>query len=187
MKEAMNHEIILGRQKTALLVIDVQEKIYKAVRKHEKMLDKILKLINGANTLEVPIYFTEQYPKGLGETIQPIKEKIEDKAVEKFTFSCSGAGNLFLNFAEKGIKQVIVCGIEAHVCVQQTVLDLIANGFQVNVPLDAISSRNKIDFKAAVQRMSNHGAEIMTVEAILFELMGNCKIKEFKTVSSIIK
>lgn len=187
MKETLKHEVILDRQRTALLVIDVQEKIYKAVRKHEKMLDKIIKLVNGANTLEVPIFFTEQYPQGLGETIQPIKEKIEGKALEKFTFSCSGAGDLFLHLSQNGINQVIVAGIEAHVCVQQTVLDLIANGFQVNVPLDAISSRYKIDFKTSVQRMSDHGAEIMTVEAILFELMGNCKIAEFKTVSSIIK
>lgn len=183
----MRHKTILVKDKTVFLIIDVQEKIYKAVRKHERMLDKIMKLIRGTKLLDIPTYYTEQYPEGLGETVEVIKSEVGGSSVKKLSFSCSGADNLFNQLKDKGIEYVIVCGIESHVCVQQTVLDLLANGFRVNVPVDAISSRFKIDYETAVRRMEKHGAEITTVEAVLFELMETCKIPEFKSISSLIK
>jgi nicotinamidase-related amidase len=103
------------------------------------------------------------------------------------TFSCAGAGNLFPRLKDNNALQVVVAGIESHVCVQQTVLDLLANEFQVNVAADAISSRNELDYKTAIDRMRHHGAEITTTEAILFELLNVCGTDEFKQISKIVK
>lgn len=187
MNKVKRNPVILKRQKTALIIVDVQERILKVMRKHEKLLINILKLIKGAKTLSVPIYYTEQYPKGLGETVQEIKNELEGVAIQKLSFSCSGAENFFKELKQKQIEQVIVCGIESHVCVQQTVLDLLANGFQVNLPVNAVSSRFKMDYTTAINRMGIHGAEITTVESILFELLEVCGTEEFKIVSSFIK
>jgi len=103
------------------------------------------------------------------------------------SFSCSGAGNLFQEFNSKNLSQVVVCGIESHVCVQQTVLDLIENNLQVNLAADAVSSRKEIDYKTALDRMRNHGAEITTTESILFELLNVCGTTQFKEISKIVK
>jgi nicotinamidase-related amidase len=187
MNSVKRHPVILKRQKSALIIIDVQERILKVMRKHEKLLENILKLIKGVKTLNLPIYYTEQYPKGLGETIQEIKNELEGDAIQKLSFSCSGDENLFEELKQKQIAQLIVCGIESHVCVQQTVLDLLANGFQVNLPVNAVSSRFKIDYTTAINRMDKHGAEITTVESILFELLEVCGTQEFKVVSSLVK
>jgi len=151
------------------------------------LIENVLKLIKGSKILGLPIYFSEQYPKGLGPTVQELKEEFTGDAIQKLTFSCSGAENLFKELKENNIEQVIVCGIEAHVCVQQTVLDLLANGFQVNVPVNAVSSRYKIDYNTALIRMEKNGAEITSVESILFELLQICGTPEFKQISSLIK
>ena len=103
------------------------------------------------------------------------------------TFSCSGAENLFEELRTNNIEQVVVCGIESHVCVQQTVLDLLANGFQVNVPANAVSSRFKIDYRTALKRIDKNGAEITTAESVLFELLQICATPEFKQISALVK
>jgi len=187
MEKFIKHPITLDRKKTALLIIDVQERIYQAVRKHKNLIKNIIKLVSGAKILNIPIFYTEQYPKGLGNTIELIKSELDSEAIQKLTFSCAGAGDLFLQLRQKKIEQVIVCGIEAHVCVQQTVLDLLANDFQVNLPVNAVSSRFKVDYDTAVKRMAQHNAEITTVEIILFELLQICKTDEFRKISSLIK
>ena len=185
--EVKRHEILLQNDKTALLVVDIQEKLLRVMHKNKSLVKDVIKLIKGIKVLGIPIYYTEQYPKGLGETAKEIKDELEGEPIQKLSFSCAGAGNLFEQLKEKNISQVIVCGIEAHVCVQQTTLDLLANGFQVNVPANAVSSRTKIDYKTALQRMGKHGAEITTVEAILFELLNVCTTQEFKDIAKIIK
>ena len=187
MSTFIRHPKILDRNKSALLIIDIQEKIYKVVRKHEKLIENVLKLIKGFKILDLPIYYTEQYPKGLGPTISKIKEELVGDAIQKLTFSCSGAENLFEELRNNNIEQVIVCGIESHVCVQQTVLDLLANGFQVNVPANAVSSRFKIDYKTAIKRINKNGAEITTAESVLFELLQICATPEFKQISALVK
>ena len=103
------------------------------------------------------------------------------------SFSCIGAGNLFARLKDNNVKQVVIAGIESHVCVQQTVLDLLANDFQVDVCADAVSSRKENDSKFALERMKNSNAEITTVESILFELMEDSGTEEFKKISAIIK
>lgn len=187
MKNYIKHSKILNKEETALIIIDIQERIYKVVRKHEKLMDNVLKLIKGFKVLNLPIYYTEQYPKGLGATVNTLKNELTGNAIHKMTFSCSHAENLFEKLNNNNIKQVVVCGIESHVCVQQTVLDLLANGFQVNLPVNAVSSRSKVDYKTAIKRMDKHGAEITTVESVLFELLQICGTPEFKQISALVK
>ena len=188
MSELKRNPKILQKEKTALLVIDIQERILGVIRKNQMVVENTLKLIRGSKILNVPIFYTEQYPKGLGETVRDIKAELDgNKAVQKMTFSCSGAENLFHVLKEKEITQVVVCGIESHVCVQQTVLDLLHLGMQVNVPADAVSSRKKLDYNIALDRMRSNGAEITSTESILFELLEVCGTPEFKAISKLVK
>ncbi len=184
----IRHPKLLNREKTALLVIDIQEKILPVIRNNQYVVENTLKLIKGFKILNLPVFFTEQYPKGLGLTTDPLLKELEGyKAIQKMTFSCFGAGNLFERLKDNNISQVAVAGVESHVCVQQTVFDLLANGFQVNLAADAVSSRKEIDYVTAIQRMSKEGAEVTTTESILFELLIESGTEEFKQISKIVK
>lgn len=188
MNEYKRNPKILNREKSALLIIDIQERILGVMRKRDRLIDNTLKLIRGAKIINIPIFYTEQYPKGLGETYRDLKAELGvQDAVQKLTFSCSGAEGLFETLAAKNISQVIVCGIESHVCVQQTVLDLLSNGFQVTIPADALSSRKKFDYETALHRMRSNGAEITSTESVLFELLEVCGTPEFKAISKLVK
>lgn len=181
-------EELLVTNKTCLLIIDVQEKILPVIKDYQNVSDNILKLIRGFKVLNLPIYYTEQYPEGLGPTIQSIKNELEETLpFDKMSFSCYGAGRLFEEFQKKNLTQIVVTGVESHVCVQQTVLDLVANNFQVNVAADAVSSRREKDYTVALERMRQHGAEITTTESILFELLNVCGTAQFKKISKIVK
>jgi nicotinamidase-related amidase len=180
--------IILKKETTALLIIDLQEKILPVIRNYQSVLENTVKLIKGFKAIQLPIYFTEQYPKGLGPTPQKILNELDGyTAHQKMSFSCSGAENLFEEFHQKHLTQIVVCGIESHVCVQQTVLDLITNDHQVNLAADAVSSRREIDYKIALDRMRTLGTEITTTESVLFELLEVCGTPVFKEVSKIVK
>ncbi|MCX8107149.1 MAG: hydrolase [Ignavibacterium album] len=180
--------IILKKEFSALLIIDLQEKILPVIRNSDNVVENTIKLIKGFKTLRLPIYFTEQYPKGLGPTSSRILSELDSyHAIQKMSFSCFGAENLFNEFKQKKLSQIIICGVESHVCVQQTVLDLLANDFQVNVAADAVSSRREFDFQIALERMRTLGAEITTTESILFELLEICGTPEFKEISKIVK
>lgn len=182
------HPKILQREKAALLVIDIQERILPVIFEYERVVENTLKLINGFKILSVPIYCTEQYPKGLGPTESKIKSALDStEAIQKMTFSCNGAGDLFQDLKRKRIKQVVVCGIESHVCVLQTVLDLLAEEIQVHVAADAVSSRRKFDYEIALRRMESNGAEITLTESVLFELLNVCGTEEFKAISKLVK
>ncbi len=188
MSEVKRFSKFLKPEKTGLLIIDIQERILSVINNHQLVFDNTLKLIKGFKVLGLPIYFTEQYPKGLGPTTRSILDELGDiKPFDKMSFSCSGAGELFDEFKKKNLLQIVVCGIEAHVCVQQTVLDLIENGFQVNLAADAVSSRKEMDYRTALDRMRQHGTEVTTTESILFELLNVCGTPQFKEVSKIVK
>mgnify|MGYP000342016265 CR=1 FL=1 len=179
---------ILNRSKSALLVIDIQERILPVIFEHERVINNSIKLIKGFKTLDLPVYYTEQYPKGLGPTAALVKEALEDaKAIEKMSFSCSGAPGLFDELKNKNIEQVVLCGVESHVCVMQTALDLLANDFHVHVAADAVSSRREFDFKIALNRMQSNGAEITLTESVLFELLEVCGTDSFKAISRLVK
>lgn len=179
---------ILVRDSTALLIIDIQEKILKVMADQNSVINNTIKLIKGFKVLNIPIFYTEQYPKGLGATAAQLQKELEGlSAIQKMSFSCFGAGNFFTRLKDNNVTQVVVAGIESHVCVQQTVLDLIANDFQVNVAADAVSSRKEADYKIALDRMKTHGVEVTSTEAILFELLNESGTEEFKLVSKIVK
>ena len=184
----IRHSTILRRGETALLIIDIQEKIFRVMQNSELIIQNTLKLIEGFRILGSEIFVTEQYPKGLGQTELRIREALKGiRPIQKMSFSCSGAGELFITLMEKQITQVVLAGIESHVCVQQTALDLIANGFQVSLAVDACSSRKEIDYDTALSRMRQAGAIVTTTESILFELLNVCGTDEFKQISKIVK
>jgi nicotinamidase-related amidase len=179
---------ILQRDTTALLLIDIQEKILRVMNNPDLVIKNALKLIRGFKVLNIPIFYTEQYPKGIGTTSEALLTELQGLSpIQKMSFSCYGAGNFFTRLTDNNVSQVVVAGIESHVCVQQTVLDLVANNFQVNVAADAVSSRNDLDYKVSLERMRIHGAEVSTSEAILFELLVNCGTDEFREISKIIR
>jgi len=182
------HPHILQRQHTALLIIDVQEKINAVMLDREFLLKNLVKLIRGCRVLGVPIFLTEQYPKGLGPTEPAILEALGEGApIQKMSFSCCGASELTSAIKAKRIKQVMATGIEAHVCVQQTVLDLLSQGYQVHVLRDAVSSRKTTDSETALARMQNAGAVVSTTEAALFELLERAGSPQFKEISKLVK
>ena len=181
-------ENLLTIDKTALLIIDIQERIIRVINEYETVVENTIKLIKGFKALRIPIYYTEQYPKGLGPTVESIQNELEgNDAIQKLTFSCSGAGDLFSELKKNRISQVVVCGVESHVCVQQTVLDLNANDFQVILAADAVSSRRVKDYEISLSRMRQHGADVTTAEALLFELLNVCGTDVFKQISKIVK
>ncbi len=181
-----SHELA-SRTASRLLIVDVQEKLVPMIANYERMLGNCRRLIQGAKILEVPVFATEQYPKGLGHTVGPLKELL-GSIPEKHLFSCAEVLDWGLASEQPDNRfQVVVAGIEAHVCVLQTVLDLLAGGFQVFVPADAISSRGEFDWQIALDRMSSGGAVITTTESVLFEWCERSGTPEFKQISQLIK
>lgn len=182
------HPLILKKETSALLIIDLQERILPVIRNIDIVLENTIKLIKGFKILQLPVFCTEQYPKGLGTTSQKILKELEGYSpINKMSFSCSGAGELFDEFHKMKLTQVVVCGVESHVCVQQTAMDLLANGFQVYISADAVSSRRETDYNLALERMRSLGAEVTTAESVLFELLEVCGTPEFKEVSKVVK
>jgi isochorismate hydrolase len=179
---------------TVLVVIDLQEKLVVAMDDTEALVARTEKLIKGFAALELPMIFTQQYTKGLGETISAIKNATADGEgsvkfgyLEKLSYSAMGAPEFVRLLEDSGKKQIIVCGIEAHVCVQQSVLDFLEENYEVFVVADAVSSRNKQDKLISLKRMAAAGAVITTMESVLFELIGTAEHPKFKTVSKIVK
>jgi len=182
------HSRVLERERVALLVVDVQERLWPVMQERQRLVDRIVIMIKACHILKIPIFVTEQYPKGLGATVHPVKEALGGKEpLVKMTFSCCGLTQLPKVLEEKGIGKAIVVGIESHVCVLQTALDLLARGFQVHVPRDAVSSRHEEDERTALQRLAREGVVITTVEMALFELLRTAQAPEFKEVSRLIK
>ncbi|MCX6278771.1 MAG: hydrolase [Bacteroidetes bacterium] len=172
----------------ACLVIDFQERIFPAIHEHEKLSRTVPILLEGLKTLEIPIFVTEQYVKGLGQTVPEIARSIEGiNRIEKSSFSCCDEPRFMLELANSGKDNVIVCGIESHVCVLQTVIDLKQHGYHPIVVEDCISSRKENDKKIALLRMQQEGAIITTYEAILFELLRRSGGETFKAISKLVK
>jgi isochorismate hydrolase len=144
-------------------------------------------LVEACRALDVPVLASEQYPQGLGPTVESLATLLGDTPPAKLTFSCSRDEGLREAIEKSGRQQVVVTGIEAHVCVLQTVLDLLNNEYEVFVPYDAVNSRRKSDRKWALRRMASAGAVITTTESALFELVERCDTADFKTVAKLIK
>lgn len=189
----------LKREETWLLLIDFQERLTPAMEKKEALMEAAVKLTAGCRILGVPVLLTQQYTKGLGATVPGLQEALgaggpaeadEYKPIEKTSFSCMGEPVFAEALAAakvEGCRSVLVAGIEAHVCVEQTVLDLLEEGFAVFVAADCVSSRKKQDRKYSLRRMEQAGAVITSCEAALFELLKGAKEPGFKEISNLVK
>lgn len=175
----------LDRRSCALLVIDLQEKLLPAIPDRESLLADVTLLVRGAAIWNVPATLTEQYPQGLGPTVTPLRELLPAPR-EKMTMSAAGCLD-WPPAAESERPQVVLAGIEAHVCVLQTALDLLAAGYQVYVAVDAVSSRFPLDRGVALDRLARSGANLTTVESVLFEWAEAAGTPEFKQTSQLVK
>ncbi len=171
---------LLDRERTALLVIDVQEG-FRPYVSFAGVAESCAKLVQAARILDVPRLVSEQYPKGLGHTAPEVGLQ-DEKPIEKTVFSAARADGFDLGERD----QAIVCGIETHVCVSQTVHDLLGKGVEVHVPADAVGSRHEIDYERGLERMERAGAVVSTVEAALFELLERAGTPEFKAIQKLI-
>lgn len=172
----------------ALLVIDIQEKLLPTMADPDRVVAKSTMLMTAAARLDVPVLVSEQYPKGLGPTVKPLAELEGAREIcEKMTFSCVGDAGWAAELESIGRRQVVVCGIEAHVCVLQTAIDLLERGFDVHVVADAVDSRFAENHRLALERMRDSGAEIVTTEMVLFEWLERAGTPEFKDVSKLVK
>jgi nicotinamidase-related amidase len=177
---------LLVRERAALVVVDVQE----GFRRYDAFAGVAAacgKLVQAARILELPTLVSEQYPKGLGHTAPEVGLE-DERRIEKTVFSAARAAGFDLPLwgAGSAAGQAIVCGIETHVCVSQTVHDLLADGIEVHVPADAVCSRHRIDHERGLERMERAGAVVSTVEAALFELLERAGTPEFKQVQKLI-
>ena len=181
-----HHPEILSVPGTLLVVVDVQERI-NAVMADQVHLPRITVLHRAFATLGLPVIVTEQYPKGLGSTVPELAGLLDAPPLVKDTFSCARDETFLAALEAHRPHRVVVTGIEAHVCVTQTALDLLHAGYQVQVPHDAVNSRRKADMGWALRRLQAAGAVITTTESALFELLDACTSAHFKTVSKLVK
>jgi nicotinamidase-related amidase len=185
----MNKVIKLSRESAALAVIDMQEAFRPVMPDFGEVASRIATAVEGARLLEVPVILTEQYPKGLRHTAEEIIARLpaEMKAIEKSCFSSCGSDDFLSQLIGNNKKQVLVCGIEAHICVLQTSLDLLERGFEVFLLVDCITSRNAENKQVALARLAQAGAILSTLEMSLFEMMGSADSPQFKAIQNLIK
>jgi nicotinamidase-related amidase len=183
------HQNTLELTRSALAIIDMQDGFRTKIANFTATAERIAVMVQGARLLGLPILVTEQYPKGLGHTAPEILAVLPEslEVIEKTTFSSCGAQSFQAELDRTGVKQVLICGIEAHICVNQTAHDLLANGFQVHLLTDCITSRKQYDRKAATRKMQASGAIPCSVEMALFELMRDAKHEQFKAIQKLIK
>lgn len=175
-------------ESTVGLVIDIQERLLPHIHENKKLIGNVGILLEGLKVLEVPVLITEQYRKGLGATVPEVEEKLlRFNPLEKMTFSCCDDNGFIAELKMTRRKSVIICGIESHVCVLQTTIDLISKGYQAVVVSDCISSRKQNDMFIAIERMRQEGAIITTCESILFELARVSGTEKFKAISKLVK
>nr|MBS0037315.1 hydrolase [Saprospiraceae bacterium] len=175
------------RKSTRLLVIDLQERLMPVIHQNTELIQVVNKLIAGMEILQIPTVVTEQYPKGLGNTHPSIELPGELRVHEKICFSCIKCNPLLQELQKEGVTDLVLCGVEAHICVLQTALDALNSGFRVHVVADAVSSRFAENKTLALKRMQQSGAYIVSLEMILFLLMEEAGNEEFKAISNLIK
>jgi nicotinamidase-related amidase len=169
-----------------LLVVDLQEKLLRAIQGRDRVLANSLLLVRIARILDVPVFATEQYPKGLGPTVDSLAELIPDRPA-KTTFHALAAPGIAEGLASAGVEHVTLAGIEAHVCIAQTALELLRLGYRVQVPADAVGSRFAIDREFALRRLEQAGVVITTTESAFFEWLGGAEHSKFKEISALVK
>ena len=185
----MRHPSLLDHKRAALIVIDMQEKFRPVMANFDEVAERIAVMVQGCKLLGVPIIVTEQYPQGLGHTAPEIQLHLPEatKPIEKLTFSSCGVPEFDLQLREKHIEQVMIMGIEAHICVSQTAHDLLQLGYQVHLISEAIGARFPLNREVALTKMQRAGALLSSVEMALFEMMKSSDAAEFKAVQKLIK
>jgi nicotinamidase-related amidase len=186
---AIKDKFFLHRDQAVLVVVDVQEKLCRAM--DEKVLERLTTnvgiLQEAARELGIPQVATEQYVKGLGQTLCVLKDRLTDPALEKMTFSCCGEEPFPQRLKELGRRQVIITGMETHVCVLQTVLELLDAGYDVHLVRDAVMSRRKENWFVGLEAARDAGAVITSTEAALFQLLRVAGTEEFKRLSKLVR
>lgn len=179
----------LDREQAVLVVIDIQAKLTPAMppKIYERMRGTTAMLVEAAGLLGIPVVTTEQYPQGIGHTVPELAAACVNGVIEKTSFGCCGEPTFLAALDKLGRRQVIVTGMEAHVCVYQTVLGLIGTGYHVHLVRDAICSRHKEDFLAGVSNAARAGALIITAEMALFQLLKDSRHEQFRAISKLIK
>lgn len=179
---------ILNKEDALLLIIDIQDRLVPVMKHRKKIINNNIILLEASKELDIPVIITEQYPKGLGSTIIEIGEKVdnETKIFEKISFT-GYTEEVKSALEETGRKKIIITGMETHVCVFQTVRDLIQEGYQVFIVRDGVASRNKDNFFNALDLMKSMGAVITDTESIIFDLLKTAGTPEFKLLSKLIK
>ena len=179
---------MIQKDAAALLVIDLQDNLLKKISVSEAIVAQTVKLIAFAHELDIPIVWTEQYPKGLGPTTESVAAALPDLSpLEKTSFGCFAAAGFAEALKETGRNQLLVAGIETHICVMQTVLPALEAGYEVYVVRDAVGSRQKSEWLAGLDRMARAGAELVTVEMAIFESVRQAGTPEFKKILPLVK
>ena len=179
---------VLTPENSLLLIIDVQEKLVNALDK-DIIVKRVTNLAKSARLLDIPVVVTEQYPKGLGKTVETLSGEFANNVpvFEKVTFNALEADGVLEKIKSYGRKQIVICGIETHICVHQTAAALLREGFEVYVVKDACASRNKYEFKQGIELMESNGAKVTCVEIVLFEWLKTAKNPHFKEIQTLIK
>ena len=177
------------KDRAVLVVIDLQERMIRAMREDSSVVAESAKLIKGFEAIGCPVLITQQYTKGLGESVAEIRDaSLNFSHIEKSSFSAMAEPSFVSALEKTGKKTVVLCGVEAHVCVLQSALDMQEAGYEVFVAVNAVSSRKVVDEKCAVERLVSSGIMPTTVESVLFELLDNdSKSETFKTISRLVK
>ena len=181
----------LDRRQAVLVVIDMQEKLLPVLDEHDAMIENVVRLVRGCHILGVPVVVTEQYAKGLGPTVEPIRTALEEtggyRPIEKSCFSAAGCELFAAQLAALERTQVLLTGAEAHVCVYQTAADLLAGGARVSVVADAVSSRTPRNREIALRRLESEGATVTSTEMALFELTVAGGTDQFRAISRLVR
>lgn len=179
---------MLQKDNTALVLIDIQGKLAQIVHDSEFVVDNIAKITQGARLLDLPILWLEQYPKGLGKTTEEVAHHLTDLTpIEKITFSAYDTPEFVEQLKATGCKNILIAGIETHICVYQTAAHLLQNGYEVEVLADCVSSRTELNNKIGIEKMVQVGAKVTSVEMALMEMQQIAKGDTFKAISKLIK
>ncbi len=179
---------MLTLENTVLTIIDVQGKLAQIMYDKNPLFANLQRIIRGAQTLNIPILWAEQIPEKLGPTVPEISNLLADQQpITKACFSCCGEERFMKNLKTLNRKQILITGIEAHVCVYQTVMDLLASGYEIHVLADAVSSRTLTNKEIGLNMMKEAGAKIQSVEMVLFELLKRAEGEHFKEIIKIVK
>lgn len=175
------------RDNSALIIIDVQERLLPVISDGDELIKNVNTLISGARIIDIPLLFTEQYPRGLGHTCATVQKESDDQVVEKISFSCLGDSTFMEELNQLDVEHLIMAGAETHICVLNTALDALDQDYTVHLVADAVSSRTATNRHFGIERLRQSGAMICTTEMILFQLLKEAGTDTFREISKLIK